>query len=186
MKDKDLRSWRLLTKGFRKSNLYFLPAPVGRAHHTLYFLCILTLTLFSHASFTTIRSLVSIGSLKVDCNNASLSYICPNCGITLNYYFLHAIKEKELTLFFSFLYAEVLSLLFFMKHLRVWGGFTYEAIKYYIYPKYNRHWCGIFAEGNSEILFQSNKRIKEGMFILRAWAHTERGLSLILSIVIPA
>lgn len=76
---KDLWSGRLLAKGFRKGNLYFISASVGQAHHTRVSssssASLRTWHLrLAHASFTTIRSLVSTGSLKVDCNSASPAY----------------------------------------------------------------------------------------------------------------
>lgn len=104
---KDLRSGRLLAKGFRKGNLYFLSAPVGQAHHTRVSssssASLRTGHLrLAHASFTTIRSLVSTGSLKVDCNSASPSHICPGCQLGKHTKLPFSPRNKRADHFFFF------------------------------------------------------------------------------------
>ena len=106
------RSGRLLAKGFRKGNLYFLSASVGQAHHTRVSssssASLRTWHLrLAHASFTTIRSLVSTGSLKVDCNSASPSHICLGCQLGKHTKLPFSPCNKRADHFFEFIYADV-------------------------------------------------------------------------------
>ena len=130
---KDLRSGRLLAKGFRKGNLYFLSASVGQAHHTRVSssssASLRTWHLrLAHASFTTIRSLVSIGSLKVDCNSASPSHICLGCQLGKHTKLPFSPCNKRADHFFSFFYAGSCTFFFF-----IW--FTL-CCSFYCYSRY--------------------------------------------------
>ena len=142
-------------------------SPVGQAHHTQVSSSssapLRTWHLrLAHASFTTIRSLVSTGSLKVNCNSASPSHICLGCQLGKHTKLPFSPHNRRADHFFEFIHAGSCTFFFFIQ-------FTL-CCSFYCYSGYT---CSFFFMPNLKFLmffepFTYNQAFWETQTFLRS------------------